>query len=153
MIYGLNLNDMKIVSDIYVHDGTSFVSIKGGNIKGGNIKVHNGTGFVALGTVNSPIYDGSDWCYVETAITPTFTTQQSIVLSATVMGETVPLLVNPTGTVSVISKPKDLHIFIEGTTNITYSFESYSSDWEGQVILRCSNGAPDVLVYVAKFEY
>lgn len=135
----------KIVNDIYVHNGTSFVSVKGGSIK-----VHNGTAFVDMGTENSPIFDGGDWCYVLT-VAPTFTVFGKVALSQTVMSMSIPFEANPAGTITVISKPKDLQVFVTSNSEILISINDYFSKWIGTVILRCSNAAPDVSVEVTEF--
>ena len=145
MTSGLNRNDMKTVSDIYVHDGTSWVSVKGGNIK-----VHNGTGFVALGTVNSPIYDGSEWCHVENT-QATFETRQDVHLTQSTPSISFPFTAVPSGDVSVVSKPLNLNVSVNNTTKIiTYSYTQYTSNWYGDVVLHCTNGAPDLTVHVSE---
>ena len=137
---------IKAVSDILVYDGSSFVSVKTGKIRR-----YDGSSFVVTGTDKDLIFDGTDWCYVVSA--GTFATRQSVVLSSTVPSYTTHFTAVPDAEVTVLSKPDYLDVTINNDTNtITYEYRDYHLGWKGNVVLRCANGATDILVGVFEFE-
>lgn len=135
----------KVVSDILVHDGTSWMSVKSGNIKR-----FNGTSFVAMGTDKDLVFDGSDWCHVENT-QATFETRQDVHLTQSKPSISFPFTAVPSGDVSVVSKPLNLNVSVNNTTKkITYSYKEYTLKWNGDVVLHCTNGAPNLTVHVSE---
>ena len=136
----------KVVSDILVHDGTSWMSVKSGNIK-----IFDGSGFVGMGINDSTIFDGSDWCHVENT-QATFETRQDVYLTQSKPSVSFPFTAVPSGDVSVVSKPLNLNVSVNNTTKIiTYSYTEYTFEWDGDVVLHCTNGAPNLTVYVSEW--
>ena len=124
----------KVVSDILVHDGTAWVSVKGGNVK-----MFDGTGFSGMGTNDNMIFDGGDWCY---ALGATFTLSTHFVSFVRVEPfKTVTYSTNPPGTVSVASKPSWLNVVVLAGY-VSLSLQSAPSEpLVGDVDLSCDNGA------------
>ena len=135
---------IKAVSDILVYDGSSFVSVKTGKIRR-----YDGSSFVVTGTDKDLIFDGTDWCYVVSA--GTFATEQSVVLRSTVPSYTTHFTAVPDAEVTVLSKPDYLDVTINNDTNtITYEY-AIILERKSNVVLRCANGAADIVVGVFEF--